>query len=162
MLVFGGAALVGLAAVWTFVIQPVRHYRADLADRVETAEKRLAVVQGLAARHDRLSGLADRGSGVGAAATLFALLEETAAADGLRERIEFMRPSTRVDGAFSLEQVEMRVTGVALSRLVSFLYHVETSGEPVSIRRMAVRNKQESGLDVDLIFTRRVLEGEGG
>jgi len=72
--------------------------------------------------------------------TLFAFLEKLAVESGVDKQIDYMKPSTSVDkdSKVELSQVEMKLKGINLSQLVSYLYHVETSKNVVFVKRIAI------------------------
>jgi hypothetical protein len=92
--------------------------------------------------------------------TLFAFLEGLAGRDGIKGQIEFMRPSVKSLGDMHQEeQVEMRLQGVSLDRLIPYLYHIEAAPEQVRIRRLTIRPQQrdKSQLEVSLVVVTRKL-----
>jgi general secretion pathway protein M len=85
---------------------------------------------------------------------LFAFLERLADRDGLKQQIDFMRPSVKaLNETHEETQVEMRLSGVSLERLIPYLYHIETAPEGVRIRRFTLRTRQRRHalLDVRLV-----------
>ena len=72
--------------------------------------------------------------------TLFAFLEAMAVKAKLNAHIDYMKPSSVADkqSEFYLSLVEMKLKGIKLSQLISFLYLVEMSGNSVFINRLSI------------------------
>ncbi len=155
-----GAALAAalLLAVVQWIVLPVAGYRESLARNIAQAEQSLTRVAALA---EDGAALAAKGRKAGpqgrqpqAGQTLFALLESLAAKGQLRQNIEFIRPSVRQDsGGARQDVVEMRLNGVGLDQLVSYLEAVRASGRGVLVERLNLRSHDKRPLDVDLVFT---------
>lgn len=160
-LVLGAALVVALlVAVVQWIVLPVADYRESLGREIAQAEQSLARVTALGAEYADLSAKARRSGGgksgqAGQAGqTLFALLENLAAREKLRPSIEFIRPSVR-QGAGNVRHdvVEMRLNGVGLDQLVSYLEAVKASGRGVLVERMNLRSHDKRPMDVDLVFS---------
>jgi general secretion pathway protein M len=156
-LIAGGVGL-ALALLLVAVILPLRSHTTQLDSRIARAQEQLAVVSTLAAEYREASASAPKAQGVkrGTGFTLFAFLEEAASRDGVKERIDFMRPGESAgEGGVREEIVEMRLSAIRLAQLVPFLHRIETGGEMVGVRRMTIRSQAKSAglLDVDLTAT---------
>jgi general secretion pathway protein M len=161
-LIWIGAGLVLIFAVSQWLIRPVLGRRQQLASNIQRSEKRLqelvrmeGIYRKMRAENARLEkNLRGRQQDF----TLFAFLESLAGRDGIKEQIEFMRPSVKeLSDTFQEEQVEMRLKDVSLKQLVPYLYHIETAPEQVRIRRLTIRPQQrkESLLEVNLVVVTR-------
>ncbi|WP_300461096.1 hypothetical protein [Desulfobacula sp.] len=72
--------------------------------------------------------------------TLFAFLEKLAVQAGVNGNIDYMKPSSTLDKVSKIELslVEMKLKGIKLSQLMSYLYLVETSENVVFVKRLAI------------------------
>lgn len=72
--------------------------------------------------------------------TLFAFLEKLAVKTRVDGNIDYMKPSSSMDkiSKTELSIVEMKLKGIKLSQLISYLYLVETSKNVVFVKRLAV------------------------
>lgn len=65
-----------------------------------------------------------------------------------------MKPSTSVqkDSPFKISQVEMKLKGLTLEQLISYLYNVETSKNMITIKKLSISKtgKQEGFIDAVL------------
>lgn len=159
------AGAVVCVALWQWVYVPVTASLDRARTKEEAAKMRLLELQQLKAEYDQAI---QSGSTAGQTArrkpgfTLFAFLEPLAVRDGLKENIEFLRPSERQVGEGVREEiVEMRIADVDLQKLVPYLYHVETAPEQVGVKRMTIRaqKKKERLLTVDVVFSALKQEG---
>ena len=152
------AGLVLFFAVIQWFIRPILNYREKLDSRIELSEQRLGQLAGLEQTYRQVlaenAKVAENLSGRQKDFTLFAFLEALASRDGLKDQIEYMRPSVKtLSDTHQEEQVEMRLNGVTLAKLVPYLYHIETAPEQVAIKRMTIRPQQrnKSLLEVSLV-----------
>ena len=90
---------------------------------------------------DRLTGMyAKRDKGF----TLFAFLETMAVKAGVDDHIDYMKPSSTPSSLMDkpsnahLSLVEMKLKGIKLSQLISYLYLVELSEHIVFIKRLGI------------------------
>jgi len=72
--------------------------------------------------------------------TLFSFLDRLAGEVAVKSQIVYMKPS-RTDikkSPYKLSSVEMKLQGVTLDKLMSYLYRIETSPNMVRIRRISI------------------------
>ncbi|MDR2548855.1 MAG: type II secretion system protein M [Desulfobulbus sp.] len=152
----GGGALV-LFVLLQFVVFPLLDGRAKLAKRLATREKAVAEMRLLQEQYRKI------GQQTGSLATLlaerspefslFSFLEEKSAASEVKELIAYMKPSESTEhDHFKQSQVEMRLQGVGLAKLVAFLEQIEAPDQLVGIDKIAIQDnsKEEGTLDVTL------------
>jgi general secretion pathway protein M len=153
-LILGGVlALCLVFAVWSWLVSPLLEHRATLSRDIAAAETDLVSLTRLGAEYKRLSKTAKTTQRPRRAATLFALLDSTAARQRLRQNIESLRPSTRTNDAGTREEiVEMRISGVPLDQFVKYLAAVEGSGMDIRVDRLNLRSHETKPLDADVVF----------
>jgi len=85
---------------------------------------------------------------------LFSFLEQLASEAGVKSKITNMKPSssTSQDASYTISKVEMKLQGVTLSRITAFLHKVETSGNMVVIRRLALSRTGKKKPYIDAIL----------
>ncbi|MBW1982373.1 MAG: type II secretion system protein M [Deltaproteobacteria bacterium] len=168
-LLIAAAAVVLTLATVQWVVRPVMNYRERLARNVVRTEQRLHELLRLEKAYRKAraeyqaseKNVRNRPPGF----TLFAFLENLAGRDGLKEKIEYMRPSVKpLDEEHQQEQVEMRLKGISLKGLIPYLYHIETAPEQVRIERLSIRpeQRQRALLDVNLVIVARGYRGTAG
>jgi general secretion pathway protein M len=161
-LIWIAATVVAILAVSQWLIRPIFRQRAKLVTNIHRSEERLQELVRLEQLYRKMQvenvrvekNLRNRRQDF----TLFAFLEGLAGRDGIKGQIEFMRPSVKSLGDQE-EQVEMRLKGVSLDRLIPYLYHIEAAPEQVRIRRLTIRPQQrdKSQLEVNLVVVTRKL-----
>ena len=141
----GFAALLILGALaYQFAIEPFLN-TADIQRRqLKVKKQALREIRQMGREYDQLlnknktlkSIYARRDKGF----TLFAFLEKLAVKSKVNTHIDYMKPSSTVDkkAGVTLSVVEMKLKGIKLSQLMSYLYRVETSKNIVFIKRLAI------------------------
>jgi len=83
----------------------------------------------------------------------FSYLETLARQAGLGDEIESMTPVTSLgDEAGKTEEIELRLSGIGLDKLVGFLYRIETSDKVLFVNNLHIRPRylEPERLDVTL------------
>lgn len=151
-------AALGVAVI-QWVVLPVARYRETLGRNIVQAQQSLATAAAQGQEYAELAARArdGRAAAVGkgkAEQTLFALLENLAAREQLRAKIEYIRPSVRqAAGGSRHDVVEMRLNGVGLNQLVAYLEAVQATGRGIGVERLNMRSHEKRPLDVDLVFS---------
>jgi len=152
----GGGALL-LFIVIQFIIFPLVDGRTRLNKRIETREKAIVEMHELQQRYQRLNQHSGSLSAMLGQRepdfSLFSFVEKRAAESEVKELIAYMKPSESMENEhFKQSQVEMRLQGIGLGKLVEFLQQVEAPERLVGINKIAIQeNTKEAGtLDVTL------------
>jgi general secretion pathway protein M len=86
--------------------------------------------------------------------TLFSFLDRLTGKARIKEYVTYMKPSTTVqkNNSYKISQVEMKLKGLTLQQLTTYLYMVETSKNMVNIKRLSISKtgKQEGFIDAVL------------
>jgi general secretion pathway protein M len=150
----GGVGLV-LALLLIAVVLPLRSLNSQLDSRIDRANEQLVQLSSLTAEYSNAQTRAPKAQSTrrNPGFTLFSFLEDAASRDGIKDRIEFMRPGENLgEGGVREEIVEMRLSAIRLSKLVPFLHRIENGEETVFVRRLTIRaqSRDPGLLDVDL------------
>jgi general secretion pathway protein M len=72
--------------------------------------------------------------------TLFSFLDRLTGEAGIKEYVTYMKPSTAVqkNSPYKISQVEMKLQGLTLQQLTTYLYMVETSKNMVHVKRFSI------------------------
>jgi general secretion pathway protein M len=140
-----------LFLLFQLLIFPFFEKRARLQSGVKAKEEALREMMRLNAEYQAYKGdsreiqqlLAQRRTGF----TLFAFLEKAAGEAGVKENIEYMKPSTsKGTGPYKESMVEMKLEAITLNQLTQYLHRIESPGDLISIKRISIReNKKEAG-----------------
>ncbi|HHE74348.1 MAG TPA: hypothetical protein ENL37_04590 [Desulfobacteraceae bacterium] len=92
--------------------------------------------------------------------TLFSFLDKLAGQVGIKERITYMKPSSKKqkDTSFRLSLVEMKLNGISMEQITRFLYRIETSQNMIHVRRLSLNKKEEKGGLLNVILQVETFE----
>ena len=86
--------------------------------------------------------------------TLFSFLDKLTGKARIKKHVTYMKPSTSTqkNSPYKISQVEMKLQGLTLQQLTSYLHMVETSKNMVNIKRLSISKtgKQEGFIDAVL------------
>lgn len=86
--------------------------------------------------------------------TLFSFLDKLTGEAGIKGNITYMKPSTSVqkNSPYKISKVEMKLQGLTMQQLTSYLHMVETSKNMVRIKKLSISKtgKQEGFIDAVL------------
>ena len=164
IIVAGGGLALLIFLIVQFLIAPVFTRNAQMRRNVQAKTAMLAEMQRLKADHDSLKSAAtqsearftrrDKGF------TLFSFLDQLAGQARVKERVSYMRPTkTEVKNSpFKLSRVEMKLEGVTLEQLATYIHGVESSPNMASVSKLSItRRDQKEGL-LDAILQVDTLE----
>lgn len=86
--------------------------------------------------------------------TLFAFLEHLAGSAGVKDNIEYMKPSTKLDKQSNIEFsiVEMKLKQIKTSQLISYLYMVETSKNVVFVKHLGIKRNDKNKNSISAVL----------
>ncbi|MBU0767843.1 MAG: type II secretion system protein M [Proteobacteria bacterium] len=72
--------------------------------------------------------------------TLFSFLDKLSGKAGIKDHINYMKPSTTLlkNSSYKLSMVEMKIQGITLNQLIAYLHMVETSENAVDVKRLSI------------------------
>ncbi len=159
----GGCALL-LFLVVQLVIAPVFERNAQRRRAIQSKTVMLGEMQRLQSEYEALKSTTQqaeaRFSRREKGFTLFSFLDQLAGKSGVKERVNYMRPSKtdQKNSPFKLSRVEMKLEAVTLEQLTNYLYGVETSRYFLTISKLSItRRDQKEGL-LDAILQVDTLE----
>ena len=149
MLVVGAGVLVLVAALFTFVIDPILARGANLDRRLAAAGRQLAALQTLRGdyRHqqqiiDRIDAQLRRQSKNFA---IFSHLEQVAGRAGIQDKIQSMNTvASPPNTVYKEDSVEVRMEGVSLAQLVDYLHRMERSPQVLKVKRLQVKPTRDN------------------
>jgi general secretion pathway protein M len=85
--------------------------------------------------------------------TLFSFVEGAAADTEIKENIKYMKPSeSQGSGSYREAMVEIKLEGITLKQLVSYLYLVESPENLISVKRISIKESQDEAGHIDTIL----------
>jgi len=130
-------------AVTEWAILPMQAHQTRVQRAVETRTNDLAEMINLQATHKAVRATTDwqtqRLGGRQQGFTLFSHMDGLAGEAGVKDQIAYMKPSVTVtDTGQRVDRVEIKLQGIPLSPLVSFIHGIEASDDLIWIRRLSV------------------------
>jgi general secretion pathway protein M len=147
------AGVIGIFLVVTFIVEPflnkTDHLKKSLQDKAVMLEqmRQLQSEYGTLTQKAKVSEalFSRRHKGF----KLFSFLDQLAGEAGVKDRISYMKPSTKVEknSPYKISRVEMKLDAITLKQLTTYLYGVETSKNMVDIKRISIsKTDKKQGL----------------
>lgn len=153
--VYAGAVAILLLVFWKGVAAPLAGKRESLGAQLAARQNDLQQMTVLRQEYkgiQQAASLATAGqAGRGADFTLFSFLDQLAGNAGIKEYIAYMRPSISGKGG-ELSIVEMKLEGVGLQGLISYLHMIETSNTMVFVTRLSIAAQEKGGGGVEAVL----------
>ena len=92
--------------------------------------------------------------------TLFSFLDSLTGKARIKEYVTYMKPSTTVqkDNSYKISQVEMKLQGLTLQQLTTYLHMIETSKNIVYIKRLSISKTGEKESYIDVVLQVETVE----
>jgi len=76
---------------------------------------------------------------------LFSFMDQLAGEAGIKDQIIYMKPTTKIqrDSPYKISRVEMKLDGITLNQLTTYLHKVETSKNMVDVKRISISKKDK-------------------
>ncbi len=156
--IYAAAGIICLFVVIQFIVFPTVDKREQQERAVQVKTKILEEMVALKAEYDAIKKNTDlskvqftrREKGF----TLFSFLDKLTGEAGIKDHITYMKPSTSVrkNSPYKISKVELKLQGLTLQQLTSYLHMVETSKNIVRIKKLSISKtgKQEGFIDAVL------------
>jgi len=156
--IYAASGIICLFVLIQFIVFPTVDKREHLKRTLQVKTKILEEMIALKSEYDAINKKTDlskvhfarREKGF----TLFSFLDKLTGEAGIKDHITYMKPSTSVqkNSPYKISKVEMKLQGLTLQQLTSYLHMVETSKNMVRIKRLSISKtgKQEGFIDAVL------------
>jgi len=149
----GAGAFLIIFIMVQWLIVPVFEKRDELKTRLDSKKNILMDMKILRSDYLDMQGKAEssrqslnnRQTGF----TLFSFLDQLAGDTGLKDHIEYMKPSTAVkeDSGLKISRVELKLQEITVKDLTAYLFKVETSPNMLIVKRLSIiKTGKDSGL----------------
>ena len=153
--IYVGAGLICLFIIVQLIVFPFLNKKKRFKQSLEIRTRELGEISALASEYNAMKkkteflrkNILKKNKGF----TLFSFLDQLAGKCGIKENISYMKPSTSVhkESKYKTSLVEMKVNAISSKQLVSYLHSVETSANPVIVKRISiVTDRKDESLDV--------------
>lgn len=143
LFIVGAGAMLVLFLLFKLTIDPTLKRSAELDRQIVTARRQLTELRAMQQEYQRQKSVVDSINTQLKRQPNFAIfsrLEELAGQTGIRSKIVHMRPTVSAPNeVYNEESVEVKMEGVTLEQLVSYLHQVENSPQLLKIKRLEMK-----------------------
>lgn len=151
LLLFCGAIVIFAVVYHLFVISPALSRQRSLEKRIAGKEAELAQARDLSREWvqltSRRSAAEKRIRQRKAGFTLLSFLEGVSREAGIQGKIQYMKPRAAEEQGLKTEGMEIKLDDIKIEQLVNFLYRIEYSDHPLSIRRIKIQKPSRGTAD---------------
>ena len=143
------AGVIGIFLVVTFIVEPFISKTDQLKKSLHDKAVMLEQMRQLQSEYGTLTQKAEVSKALFSRRQkgfkLFSFLDQLAGEAGVKDRISYMKPSTKVqkNSPYKISRVEMKLDAITLKQLTTYLYGVETSKNMVDIKRISISKKDK-------------------
>ena len=143
------AGVIGIFLVVTFIVEPFISKTDQLKKSLHDKAVMLEQMRQLQSEYGKLTQKAEVSKALFSRRQkgfkLFSFLDQLAGEAGIKDRISYMKPSTKVqkNSPYKISRVEMKLDAITLKQLTTYLYGVETSKNMVDIKRISISKKDK-------------------
>jgi general secretion pathway protein M len=143
------AGVIGIFLVVTFIVEPFLNKTDQLKKSLQDKAVMLEQMRQLQSEYRTLTQKAKVSEALFSRRQkgfkLFSFLDQLAGEAGVKDRISYMKPSTKVqkNSPYKISRVEMKLDAITLKQLTTYLYGVETSKNMVDIKRISISKKDK-------------------
>ena len=143
------AGVIGIFLVVTFIVEPFLSKTDQLKKSLHDKAVMLEQMRQLQSEYGTLTQKAEVSKALFSRRQkgfkLFSFLDQLAGEAGVKDRISYMKPSTKVqkNSPYKISRVEMKLDAITLKQLTAYLYGVETSKNMVDIKRISISKKDK-------------------
>jgi general secretion pathway protein M len=163
-IIYGAGCLIGLLIIIHFVITPFIENKNQMQRNLQTKKTELEEMHRLQAEYNALkeklqmsqASIGKREKGF----TLYSFMNQLAGQAGIKDRISYMKPSNTIqkNSDYKLSRVEVKLDGVTLEQLTSYLYGIETSKNMVIVKKLSISKKEKNDNLINVILQVETLE----
>ena len=92
--------------------------------------------------------------------TLFSFLEKLAGEAGVKDNIDYMKPTSSTIPGSTLKRtmVEVKLNGITMEQLTKYLHGIETSRNIVFVKRLSIAKKGKQDTTISAVFQAETTE----
>jgi general secretion pathway protein M len=147
-----------------FAVSPVFDKKTRMSRDLAAKKMTLAEMESLKSEYDAIKNQKDKNAmylaGRKKGFTLFSFLDKLAGEVGIKGNINYMKPSTSLQTGSRLKKsvVEMKLQGITMKQLTTYLHGVETSGNIVAVKRLSISIKGSKDRFVSAVMQVETVE----
>lgn len=147
------AGIIGIFLIVTFMVEPFLNKKDQLKKSLLDKAVMLEQMQQLQSEYNALTQKAEISKALFSRRQkgfkLFSFMDQLAGEAGIKDQIIYMKPTTKaqINSPYKISRVEMKLDGITLKQLTTYLHSVETSKNMVDVKRISISKKdKEQGL----------------
>lgn len=162
--IWAASGLIGIFIIIQLIITPLLNKRERLIKEIQFNTKLYSDIRIKAKEHEILKKRADTATKImqnrSKGFTLFSFLDQLAGQAGLKDNIDYMKPSTSTneDSPYRTSVVETKLRAVTLHQLTTYIHMIETSNNMVSLKRLSISKKSKQTGYVDAVLLAETIE----
>ena len=144
------AGVIGIFLIVTFIVEPFLSKMDQLKKSLHDKAVMLEQMRQLQSEYGTLTQKAKVSKALFShrqkGFKLFSFLDQLAGEAGIKDRISYMKPSTKVEknSPYKISRVEMKLDAITLKQLTTYLYGVETSKNMVTLKGSRFRKRTKN------------------
>ena len=151
-LISGSVFFIGFI-IFNFVIYPFASYKKNLESGVQSNIYQIKQISSIGSEYQKIRAgsiqrITDKNF------TLFSFMDSLAGKTGLKTKVDYMKPSSEKSMNMTIEKVELKLSGIDMKALVSFLYQLEFSEHNIEISGLSIRLEDKDSTLTATIQTR--------
>jgi hypothetical protein len=142
----GGLFFLVVFILLNFFILPAINYKKNLENKISSYNYQADQIRLLGKEYKEIlknSNLSQSSNGSDVA--LFSFMDSLAGRAEIKDKVDYMKPSTQKSGGVTIEKVEIKVSDIDMKNLVRFLYLVESSSDAVIVKGLKISRSDKSG-----------------
>ncbi len=143
------AGVIGIFLMVTFIVEPFLNKKDQLKKSLRDKAVILEQMQQLQSEYGALTQKAEVSKALFSRRQkgfkLFSFMDQLAGAAGIKDQIIYMKPTTKaqINSPYKISRVEMKLDGITLKQLTTYLHSVETSQNMVDVKRISISKKDK-------------------
>ena len=163
-IVYGATGVLAVLVIYQFIIGPFFENKSRMKKSLQRKLTMVAEMQQWQSDFQAIkqnaqvskSRFANRNKGF----SLYSFLGNQAGQAGIKDRVTYMRPTktAQKNSEYRISRVEMKLDGVGLEQLVSYLHAVETSDNIVDITKLSITKKDKQQGLISVVMQVEAIE----
>lgn len=141
-----GIAFVFLYILFNFMVIPFFDYKKKLETGIASSAEQINDIKNLGAKYKKLTGqkrIVNLGS---QSIALFSFIDSLAGKTGVKDNIDYMKPSKESLENYTIEKVEVKISNIDMKSLISFIYEIESSKGNINIKGLTIKKSDKGDL----------------
>ena len=159
------AGIIGIFLLVTFIVEPFLNKTDNLKKSLAEKAVMLEQMRRLQSEYGTLTQKAEVSKALFSRRQkgfkLFSFMDQLAGEAGIKDQIIYMKPTTKVQrgSPYKTSRVEMKLDGITLKQLTTYLHKVETSKNMVDVKRVSISKNDKKQRLLTAVLQVETVEG---